>query len=126
MITETKRILVVDDDTHTNAFIAETLKIENYEVLTAASGEEALEKLASNNVDLILLDLILPGIKGWKLVEEMQKAPKLANIPVMIVSILSPEDTELAKNNPRILGYICKPFDVNYLVKEIKKAFSSS
>lgn len=120
----TRKVLVVDDDLHTNNMISETLKIEEFEVLSAKTGEEALEIVnREKNIDLILLDLILPGIKGWALADELKKDPQTASIPIMVVSVLSPEDTQIAQSHPHILGYICKPFDISYLVKEIKKAF---
>ena len=118
-----RKVLVVDDDTHTNTMISETLKMENLKVLSALSAEDALQLLNAETVDLILLDLVLPGMRGWQFVEKIQENSKTANIPVMIVSILSPEDTEIAKNHPHVFGYVCKPFDINYLIKEIRKAF---
>ncbi len=122
-LTQSKKVLVIDDDTHTNTMIVETLKMESFGVLSALSGEEALKILDTEAVDLILLDLVLPGMKGWQVVEELKNNPKTANVPIMIVSILSPEDTEIAKNHSQILGYVCKPFDVNHLIKEVKKNF---
>lgn len=116
-----KTVLIIDDDTHTNAMLADTLKMENYEVISAYSGEEALELLQRKQVDLILLDLLLPGLKGWMVAEELKKNEKTANIPIMVLSILSPEDTNLAKEHSNVSGYVCKPFDMDHLMGEIKK-----
>ncbi|MBI2071315.1 MAG: response regulator [Elusimicrobia bacterium] len=116
-----KKVLVVDDDTHTNDLVSETLKLEGYEVVQVGSGEEALALLETTSVDLILLDLLLPGMRGWKLAEELKKNPKTKSIPIVVISILSPEDTEMGKENPSVIGYVCKPFDLNVLVQEVKK-----
>ncbi len=116
-----KRILVVEDDTHTADLVAETLKMEGFFVLKAGSGEEALEVLKKEGVDLILMDMLLPGIKGWKLADELKKDPKTANIPILVVSILAPDETNLQKDNASIRGFVCKPFDLSVLIQEVKK-----
>ncbi|MBI4368672.1 MAG: response regulator [Elusimicrobia bacterium] len=116
-----KRVLIIDDDTHTNDLVAETLRLEGFIPVQVHSGEEALEYLSKEAVDLILLDLILPGIKGWAVAEEIRKNPRISNIPILIISILYPEDTELQKQHQSIFGYVCKPFDLNVLVQEVHK-----
>lgn len=116
-----KRVLIVDDDTHTNSMISESLKMENYNVLQAHTGEKALELLQTEKVDLILLDLMLPGLKGWQVAEELQKNPNTAKIPVMLISILPPEDTTIAEKNSSVMAYVCKPFDLDTLLGEVKK-----
>lgn len=109
-----KKILIVEDDKDIHSLIKSILKKENYEVISAYSGTEALLLIEHNNIDLILLDLMLPGINGEEIVE------KVKNIPIIVISAkMSSED----KVNLLIGGandYITKPFDTNELLARIK------
>ena len=115
---------MIDDDTHTNALICEALKLENFDTVQAHSGEQALEILKSEQVDLILLDMILPGLKGWQVADELKKNPATANIPIMLMSILPPEDTNVHQTNASVTAYICKPFDMDNLTQEVRRVSS--
>src|SRR3989338_998003 len=106
------KILIVDDDTHTNTMLAEALKLHDFEVVQAYSGEEALEVLQLHQVHLILLDLLLPGIKGWEVAEKLQKDPKTSKIAILVMSILSPEDTSIEEKTGAVQAFVCKPFDI--------------
>ena len=119
-----KIVMIIDDDTHTNAMLADTLKLEGFETVGMGSGEEALDFLKDKKVDMILLDLLLPGIKGWKVVETLRNDQKTSEIPVIVLSILSPEDTGLVKQFGNIVGYVCKPFDMDHLMAEVKKSLA--
>ena len=82
-----KKILIVEDDKDIHSLIKSILKKENYEVISAYSGTEALLLIEHNNIDLILLDLMLPGINGEEIVE------KVKNIPIIVISAkMSSED----------------------------------
>lgn len=116
-----KIVMVVEDDTHTADLVAETLQMEGFTPVKVHSGEEAMERLKQEKVDLILLDMMLPGIKGWKLAEELQKSPQTASIPILVISILTPDETSVSKDNMSIRGFVCKPFDLNMLIQEVKK-----
>lgn len=109
-----KKILIVEDDKDIHSLIKSILKKEKYEVISAYSGTEALLLIEHNNIDLILLDLMLPGINGEEIVE------KVKNIPIIVISAkMSSED----KVNLLIGGandYITKPFDTNELLARIK------
>ena len=75
-----KRILIIDDDIHINNMLEEVLQKEGYQVAHAYSGTEALLFLQNNKIDLILLDLMLPGLSGEEIL------PKLKDIPVIVMS----------------------------------------
>lgn len=109
-----KTILVVEDDMSIHKILEEILLEENYNVLNAYSGTEALMILEKNNVDLILLDLMLPGLTGEELIR------KLNHLPIIVLSAkVNSED----KVNCLLSGandYITKPFDKNELLARIK------
>lgn len=109
-----KKILIVEDDESIHSIIEAMLKQENYSILNAYSGTEALMLLEKNQVDLILLDLMLPGLSGEELIK------KFNHIPIIVISAkITTED----KVNCLDIGandYITKPFDKNELLARIK------
>lgn len=107
-------ILIVDDDVHINNLLKEALSNEKYTVFQAFSGTEALLILSRNKPELILLDLMLPGLSGEELL------PHIQNIPVIVVSA----KVDVVDKVGLLLGgaadYITKPFDMNELLARVK------
>lgn len=108
------KILVVEDDISIHELIIEILKKEKYSVLNAYSGTEALMILEKDKVDLILLDLMLPGLNG----EEILK--KIINIPIIIVSAKTASDDKVNCLLNGANDYITKPFDKQELLARIQ------
>lgn len=108
-----KHILVIDDDTHISSMLEETLSYEGYKVFCAYSGTEALLFLSQNRPDLILLDLMLPGLSGEELL------PKIQNIPVIIVSAKTDIDNKVDLLLNGAADYITKPFHTKELLARI-------
>ena len=108
-----KHILIVDDDVHIGNMVQETLAREGYRVSRAYSGTEALLLLSPCKPDLVLLDLMLPGLSGEELL------PKLEGIPVVVVSAKA----DIADKVGLLLGgaadYMTKPFDIKELLARI-------
>ena len=106
-------ILIVDDDEHISGMLSEALTAEGYAVSAAYSGTEALMLLSREKPDLILLDLMLPGITGEKIL------PQIKDIPVIIVSAKA----DITDKVELLLGgaadYITKPFDMQELLARI-------
>lgn len=106
-------ILIIDDDVYINELLHETLANAGYTVRRAFSGTEALLLLSQKKPDLILLDLMLPGISGEELL------PKIKDIPVIVVSAKA----NISDKVDLLLGgaddYITKPFDVSELLARI-------
>ena len=109
-----KKILIVEDDSDIHNLIKDILEKEEYEVLSAYSGTEAILLIEKNDIDLILLDLMLPEIVGEEIIK------KVTDIPIIVISAkISTED----KVNSLTIGandYITKPFDTNELLARIK------
>jgi DNA-binding response OmpR family regulator len=82
------KILIVEDDRFLRELIARKLKNEGYEVSEAVDGEEGLKRIKEEKPDLILLDLILPGIDGFEVLVKAKEDPTTAQIPVIILSNL--------------------------------------
>jgi len=118
------RILVVDDDTIVQQFLTEVLGEEGHEVEIVENGDDALERIDSEDYDVILLDIKLPGMSGIELYKYMQKAVKsLARRVIFITGdVMSAETMVFVKSAQA--PYITKPFDVEQLKKEIDRILS--
>jgi DNA-binding response OmpR family regulator/nitrogen-specific signal transduction histidine kinase len=114
-------ILVVDDDPDTLDFIRQTLTAEGFETLGAGNGREALEAMARQRPALLLLDIMMPELSGFEVLEAMAREPALAGIPVVV---LTARGDEADARSGMALGarkYMHKPFDVRSLVAEIRR-----
>lgn len=84
-----KRVLVIEDDSMLAKVLAESLKIEKFEVVIVADGTKVMEAVAKFLPGIILLDLIIPGIDGFAVLKQLKEDPKTKNIPVAVVSNLN-------------------------------------
>ncbi len=115
-------ILVVDDD-EVNLELAEMIidaKL-GYNVLRASSGRQALEVLTQNKVDLILLDVMMPGLDGMQTLQMIRDNPKTKDIPVILLTAAGDVMTVVKGSKLGIKDYIKKPFDSDDLVDRILK-----
>ena len=108
-----QNILVVDDDIYIGDMLEETLSAEGYGVLRAYSGTEALFVLGNQKPDLILLDLMLPGLSGEELL------PKIKDIPVIVVSAKVDVSDKVALLMSGACDYVTKPFNISELLARI-------
>ncbi len=115
-----ERILVVDDEEDILELISYNLERDGYQVMTAASGEVALAKARQEQPDLILLDLMLPGMDGLDVYRELRKKDETNQIPIIMVTAKT-EDTDIITGLE--LGsddYITKPFSPRVLLARVK------
>ncbi|HEY6255059.1 MAG TPA: response regulator [Xanthobacteraceae bacterium] len=110
-----KKILAVDDsETHLQE-IAETLRADGYEMVLARSGEEALQLLALQPVDCILLDLLMPGIGGQETCRRMKSAPGIRDIPIVMLTAVDDRDAMIQGLGAGADDYIAKSSDFKVL-----------
>ena len=109
-------IMIVDDDIHISDMLNEALKIHGYEVLRAYSGTEALLLLNNTKPDLILLDLMLPGLSGEELLS------RIKDIPVIVVSAKAGVSEKVELLMGGAVDYITKPFEIEELLARIAVA----
>ena len=100
-----KTIAIIDDDIHIGDMLREVLTLEGYSVLRAYSGTEALFLFSQNKPDLVLLDLMLPGLSGEKVL------PHIENIPVIILSAKVDVQDKVNLLLSGAADYMTKPFD---------------
>ena len=87
-----KKILIIEDDFYIRELLARELIKENYEVIQVVGGEEGLKKIKEENIDLVLLDLILPGIQGYEVLSKIKEDVDTSAIPVIIISNLGQKE----------------------------------
>lgn len=108
-----KTILIIDDDLHIGNMLEEILRKEGYGVLRAYSGTEALLVLSKETPDLILLDLMLPGLQGEEVL------PKIKEIPVIVMSAKADVNHKASLLLEGAVDYVTKPFHVKELLARI-------
>lgn len=116
-----KKILLVDDEIDFLKLIKDALEIRGLEVATAASGVEAGLELASKSLDLILMDIKMPGINGLQACEAIKRNPQTKDLPIIIVSALSDEADIKKAYKVGVADYFVKPVDIEKLVTRIKE-----
>ncbi len=116
-----KKVLIVDDEKD----IVETLKFmleaENISCITAYDGEEAFNKVKSEKPDLIILDVMLPKINGYKVCRLLKFDTKYKDIPILMVTARSQEEDKEIGRETGADEYITKPFDIQELVNKAKQ-----
>lgn len=110
-------ILVVDDELLIRKVIREYLESENYKVLEAENGLDALRVLSSNKVNLIILDIMMPKMDGFACLEEIRKTK---DIPVIMLSAMKEENDKLNSFNLGVDDYVTKPFSPKELIARVK------
>ncbi len=103
-------VLVVDDERDNRELLEIVLSSSGHRVLLAASGEEALECMTAQPPDLVLLDLMMPGMSGYDVVRLIKANPTLSQIPVVMVTALDGPERKLALQ-AGAQGFLTKPLD---------------
>jgi PAS domain S-box-containing protein len=113
-------ILVVDDLTQNNELLEAYLVPQGYEVIKAVSGEDALKKLADNQIDLILLDVMMPGMDGFEVARRIRQDPKTRLMPIILVTALKETEDRIKGIKAGCDDYISKPFDKMELLARVQ------
>ncbi|HEU5315685.1 MAG TPA: response regulator [Chloroflexota bacterium] len=111
-------ILVVDDDPEVHAFLGAALEEEGYEVRRAFDGAEGIEAMRSGEFDVVLLDLMMPNVSGWRFLEMYREQPG-SRTPVVVVSAIAPSSVKLPPGN--VVDVIPKPFSLDHLLRTIRR-----
>ncbi len=119
-----KTILIVDDYASVRFYHANLLRQAGYKTLEARDGNEALDKLRQNHVDLVLLDLIMPRMSGEEFIRRIRSTQEHANIPLLIVSSESVEDKIRPIAGNGRFGFAIKPIVPAGLLEAVRKLFA--
>jgi two-component system, OmpR family, phosphate regulon response regulator PhoB len=115
-----ERILVVEDDKHISKLVKFNLEKADYECTVAATGEKALEVLNDRPADLIILDIMLPGMDGFGICRAIKEKDKLKNIPIIMLTAKGEEVDRIVGLELGADDYIVKPFSPRELVLRVK------
>lgn len=116
-----KRILITEDSPTILAIVAETLQGAGFEVIAASDGQDALAKARKENPDLIILDLMLPKLDGYKVCRMLKFDEKYKQIPVIIFTARGEDSDKKLGQEVGADAYITKPFDPEVLLAKIKE-----
>jgi two-component system, cell cycle response regulator DivK len=121
-----RKVLVVDDNHNVRSFLVLLLEQSGgYETLEAATGEEAVEKAISGRPDVILMDIILPGINGVDATKAIRNNPSTAQIPIIAYSALPLVRWKEQALKAGMVAYLQKPINLQLLMETIQKFIPS-
>ena len=121
-----RKILVVDDDPTMVKLINVNLKLNNYSVVEATSGEQALDVLESDVLDLVVLDIMMPGVDGWEVLKRIRGNTETQEMPVILVTAKTQDSDVIRGWELGADEYVIKPFNPLLLVEVIKMVLDRS
>jgi DNA-binding response OmpR family regulator len=118
------KVLLVDDEPDLVSTVEYRLKFANCSVVTAANGQEGLERAAAEKPDIILLDTNMPGMNGHEMLDRLRADPALKHIPVIMLTARCESQDIAAASARGISDYVTKPFDFTQLMDKIRAALN--
>ncbi len=115
-----KRVLIVDDEPHIVNLVKLSLNNESYEVNGAYSAREAIRLMNSKSPDIVIVDIMMPGVNGYELCQAIRQNPKTKDVPIIILSAKSQMNDKLHAIDVGADDYITKPFDPMELERRIR------
>lgn len=121
-----KKILIVDDEEDLVETVRFPLEMEGYHVLVSYNGEDALNQARKENPDLILLDLMLPKLDGYKVCRLLKFDDRYKHIPILMLTAKTQEKDKTLGMETGANEYITKPFEMDDLIKKVKTYLKTS
>ncbi len=115
-----KRILVVDDEVYIAHILEFSLGMEGYEVITAMSGEEALDKADREHPDLIVLDILMPDLDGYEVCRRLRADERFADTPIILLTAKHGDEDRARGAEVGASAYVTKPFRPIELIDRIR------
>ncbi len=119
-----KNILVVDDEEDILDFVGRVLQDAGYRVFKALDAQQGLTILQNEKIDLVLLDIMLPEVDGWQMLQMMKTDNNLKKIPVAMLTARVDAYDKIIGLKEGAIDYICKPFTADDLLQRIKDVFN--
>jgi two-component system, OmpR family, alkaline phosphatase synthesis response regulator PhoP len=115
-----KKILVVDDEVDLVETVRFPLEMEGFDVLVSYNGEDALSQARKEKPDLIILDLMLPKLDGYKVCRLLKFDERYKHIPILMLTAKTQEKDKVLGKETGADEYITKPFEMDYLMEKVK------
>jgi two-component system alkaline phosphatase synthesis response regulator PhoP/two-component system response regulator VicR len=119
------KILAVDDEPHIRRLVQVNLERHGYEVVTAADGKDALEKVASEKPDLVVLDVMMPYMDGFEVLQTLRKNAETRELPVIMLTAKAQDADVFRGWQSGADLYLTKPFNPMELISFVKRIFKS-
>ncbi len=125
MVNDKKKILVVDDEEGLRALLATVVQMAGYDVQTAVDGLDGFQKAIDFLPDLILLDIMMPKLDGWKTLSKLRAEEKTEHIPIIMLTARGETDSIFKSEQLKVLDYFIKPFEMDEVLAYIAKYFKT-
>ena len=116
-----KKVLIIDDEPEMLKMLAYALEKAGFKSATCDNGKRAWDDILLEKPDLIILDVMLPGIDGYSLQQKISETTETREIPVIVITSLEPSKA-LFQKFPQVVSFLTKPCDMNELVSQAQKA----
>ena len=120
-----KKILAVDDERHIVRLVQVNLERAGYQVVTAFDGKEALQKVEAEQPDLVVLDVMMPYMDGFEVLQTLRKNPSTRDLPVIMLTAKAQDADVFRGWQSGVDCYLTKPFNPMELIAFVKRIFSS-
>ena len=117
---DSAQILVIEDDDIVARTIERSLRGEEYRVLLTSSGVEGLKAARRRPPDLVILDILMPGMDGYAVCREMRSDPLLADVPILFLTAKIKDEDKITGFNAGADDYLCKPFNIDELILRLR------
>lgn len=120
------KILIIEDEANIRKLIAVNLKARGYQVIEAEDGQEGLEKLRDDSPSMLLLDIKLPDMSGWDVLEIMQNNPSYILVPVIVItaSLGNANPNDIIQENKNLRKILKKPISIQELTSHVKEVLT--
>lgn len=119
-----KKIMIVDDEPDILTSIGQILELSGYKVIKAADGKECLDKLNKEIPDLVILDIMMPGMSGWDVAAKIKENPDWNGIPIVFLTAKG-DTMSVGMGNMASEDYIVKPFDIEDLKNRVNRILNN-
>lgn len=115
------KIMVIDDDPEISSLVQYTLESMGHTIRVCDNGREVIDAIKEFKPELMVMDVMLPGIDGYSLTSKITEDPQLASIPIIVLSALEPSRSMFSKFN-QVSAFLTKPFNTDDLLDAVKNA----
>ena len=120
-----KKILAIDDEPEMLSLVRLSLERGGYQIVTCESGSKAWDSIIAEKPDLLVLDVMLPGIDGYSLQIKLSQEEATKSLPVIVMTALEPSRT-LFKKFPQVVGFMTKPFNPDELLQKVESTIGKA
>jgi CheY-like chemotaxis protein len=115
-----KRVLIVEDEQDVADLVADVLDLEGFQAQVAASGESALDDALTFHPDVVLLDLMMPGVDGFEVARRLHAHPETKALPIVVMTAM--HDPQARAEEVGTSLFLAKPFDIGDLIQTVERA----